>query len=233
MKKVLFAALAVCLLAAQPIQAQLRFGIKGGANITSLSADKNAMINEIKNAANYQVGALVQIGFGNFAIQPELIFTTKGAELVNDGANDALNLYGNLTGKDVPNTFTLSTSYLELPINLQYGFKLGSLARVYVQAGPYASLLLADEMKGFESFYAEYKETVAEISDGSADFVNKLDFGVGVGAGIEVLFLQLAVKYDFSLTEFKEITSKIGNADLNIMSGMQNRNLSISLGILF
>ncbi len=235
MKKVLISLAALCLMVALPAQAQIKFGIKAGANISSLSGDKNAMIDEIKNAANYHAGLLVQYNIGNFAIQPEVLLSTQGAELVNDGTSEALNFYSAVTGESVPNTFTLKTTYLEVPVNLQYGINVGGMARVYVQAGPYASLLLADEMEGTESFYEKYKEYAGELSQdgGIAQFVNKFDYGVGVGAGIEVLFMQLSVKYDFSLAEFQEITSKIGNVDMNLMSGLKNRNLNISLAFMF
>ena len=230
MKKIASILMVLSLLAAVPAQAQLKFGVKAGANIASMSGhSSDDLLNSVKNAASYQAGVLMQVGFGKFAIQPELIYSVKGASLSNNGSNSVLNAYGALTGNTVPNSLELQSSYLELPINLQYGFSLGSLARVYVQAGPYASYLVADKLKSDDNgFYDAYKQTLEELG---GDPLNKLDYGVGVGAGVEVLFLQLAVKYDFGLAEMKEVTA--AGADVNLFSGLKNRNLSISLGFLF
>lgn len=227
MKKILFVMAAALLLMAQPAQAQLRFGIKGGANISGLQGETanevwGSLKSEINNATNYHVGALLQIGMGKiFTLQPELQFTTKGAKLQSE----------NILG--IPNDITLNTSYLELPINLQAGIRVGKLARVYVQAGPYASLLLAEEAKG--SGLGEIFQGVGDdISEDPMEFANSLDYGIGIGAGVEVLFLQVAVKYDFSFAEFKEMSGNIGNIDIaNPFAGLQNRNLNISAAFLF
>lgn len=237
MKKVLFAIAALCMLMTLPAQAQIRFGLKGGANISGLEgSNANEVLgdlkNEINNATNYHIGALVQIGMGKFfTLQPELQFTTKGATLQKEPIVDV-----NIPGFEVPtvpNDISLSTSYLELPINLQAGIRLGKLARVYLQAGPYASLLLAEETSG--KGLGELFEGVGnELSESPREFANKLDYGIGVGAGVEVLFLQLAVKYDYSFAEFKETAGNIGNIDIkNPFAGMQNRNLNISAAFLF
>lgn len=231
MKKVLFAIAALCMLMTLPAQAQIRFGLKGGANISGLEGSTaNEVLgdlkNEINNATNYHIGALVQIGMGKFfTLQPELQFTTKGATLQKEPI---------IPGVEMPTDITLSTSYLELPINLQAGIRLGKLARVYLQAGPYASLLLAEETTVRGNLGELFEGVGNELSESPREFANKLDYGIGVGAGVEVLFLQLAVKYDYSFAEFKETAGNIGNIDIkNPFAGMQNRNLNISAAFLF
>ncbi|MDD4431072.1 MAG: hypothetical protein PHF61_06685, partial [Bacteroidales bacterium] len=73
------------------------------------------------------------------------------------------------------------------------------------------------------------------LSDYDGQPLNSFDYGIGLGAGVEVLFLQLSVKYDFSLNEFKEVPALGGLLDdVNpLFSSLKHRNLSISLAFLF
>ena len=61
MKKILmllFAAVALSL----PSQAQVKFGLKGGLNLTSMSFNKSSAENAIKNKAGFFIGPTVKIG---------------------------------------------------------------------------------------------------------------------------------------------------------------------------
>ncbi|MDD4361896.1 MAG: outer membrane beta-barrel protein, partial [Bacteroidales bacterium] len=144
----------------------------------------------------------------------------------------ALNALSGLMGEPIPNSLHLKTTYLEVPLNIQAGIGLGSLARVYGQVSPYLSYLIADDIDGAEDFYAAYKDF---LSDYDGQPLNSFDYGIGLGAGVEVLFLQLSVKYDFSLNEFKEVPALGGLLDdVNpLFSSLKHRNLSISLAFLF
>lgn len=236
MKKIILSLFVACM-CVSIADAQLRFGVKAGANISGLSGtDAKTILNDVKNATGYQVGVLLQVPVGKIlTVQPEVLFSAKGAELSNDGASSALKL----TGLDIPTSLNVKTSYLEVPINIQAGLRLGRLARVYGEVSPYLSLLVGDEMKGNEEFYDAYKKTLNGIKDGAYP-LSKWDYGVGIGVGAEVLFMQLAVKYDFGMGSAKEIKKEIDtvigeikSSDTNLFSNLKNRNLSISLAILF
>lgn len=213
--------------------AQLKFGVKAGANISNLSGyTSQDLINDVKGANSYQFGVLAKINLGNFfSLQPEVLLSMKGAELTNDQSNAALNTLSTLMGKDIPNSLHLKTTYLEVPLNIQAGVSLGSLARVYGQVSPYLSYLISDDVDGAEDFYAAYKDFLSNY-DG-AQPLNSFDYGVGLGAGVELLFLQLSVKYDFSLNEFKEVAGTVLNDVNPLFSSLRHRNLSISLAFLF
>ncbi len=130
----------------------------------------------------------------------------KGAELTNDQSDAALGTLSTMMGKPIPNSMQLKTTYLEVPLNIQAGVGLGSLFRVYGQVSPYLSYLISDKIDGAEDFYDAYKDFLSNY-DGKP--LNSFDYGIGFGAGVEVLFLQLAVKYDFGLSEFKEVAGTI------------------------
>ncbi|MDD3431337.1 MAG: porin family protein [Bacteroidales bacterium] len=215
--------------------AQLKLGVKAGANISNLSGyTSQDLINDVKGANSYQFGILAKVKLGDFiCLQPEVLLSMKGAELANDQSSAALNaLSGLMGGEPIPNSLHLKTTYLEVPLNIQAGIGLGSLARVYGQVSPYLSYLIADDIDGAEDFYAAYKDF---LSDYDGQPLNSFDYGIGLGAGVEVLFLQLSVKYDFSLNEFKEVPALGGLLDdVNpLFSSLKHRNLSISLAFLF
>lgn len=216
--------------------AQLKLGVKAGVNISNLSGyTSQDLINDVKGANSYQFGILAKVKLGNFfSLQPEVLLSMKGAELTNDQSNAALNTLSTLMGETIPNSLHLKTTYLEVPLNIQAGIGLGSLARIYGQVSPYLSYLISDNVDGAEDFYAAYKNFLSNY-DG-AQPLNSFDYGIGLGAGVEVLFLQLSVKYDFSLNEFKEVIQTIGpvSFDVNpLFSSLKHRNLSISLAFLF
>ncbi len=230
MKKIVIALVAILCIS---LPASAKFGIKAGANISSLTDfTKDELIDHVENANSYQGGLVFQFGKGMLRFQPELLMSVKSAELYNDGSDEKLNALSTLSGESMPNAITLKESYIEVPLNLQLGIDLGDLARVYVQAGPYASLLFADEVTNEDGgFYKAYKEKMKELGD---DPLNKLDYGIGIGAGVEFLFLQLAVKYDYGMAEAKAIKNDaLAGQDVNLFSGMKHRNFSISLALMF
>lgn len=213
--------------------AQLKLGIKAGANISNLSGfTSQDLINDVKSANSYQFGVLAKIKLGNiFSLQPEVLLSMKGAELTNDQSNAALTTLSDALNKPIPNSLHLKTTYLEVPLNIQAGLSLGSLARVYGQLSPYLSYLIADDVDGAEDFYAAYKDFLSNY-DGAKP-LNSFDYGIGLGAGVELLFLQLSVKYDFSLNEFKEVAGDLLDDVNPLFSSLRQRNLSISLAFLF
>lgn len=204
--------------------AQLRFGVKAGANISDLYSTSN-LINDVKAASYYQAGVLMQWKLGNFAIQPELLYSVKGAELRNAiGTSSYSGPLAALT--DESTKLNYKTQNIEVPLNLQYGMGFGP-AHVYAEAGPYISFQVATALEDAESgkdFYSEVNKNLT---------FNKIDYGIGLGVGAEFMKFQLSLKYDFGLkTVGKEYTNSWGT-NLNPFYDMKNRNLNISLAYLF
>lgn len=117
MKKVMaFLLVAAGLLLAAPAQAQLKFGVKGGLNMSKASIS-GADIKE-KNYTGYFIGPMAEvtiplIGLG---VDGAVLYSHKGAVKTDDG--------------------TAKLNSIEIPINLKYTFGLGSLLGVYVAVGP-------------------------------------------------------------------------------------------------
>jgi len=222
MKKLTTLVLSVFLFASVA-NAQLRLGIKGGLNTSSLSTT-SSIIDQVKTASSYQAGVLLQLKFGGFAIQPEVLYSIKGGDLQNVKTSDVMKLaFGGEA--NTPTTATLKTQNIDIPLNFQFGMGFGP-ARVYAQAGPYVSFQLDAALNGDTKLY----DTV----DKTLEF-NKYDWGIGVGAGVEILNLQLSLKYDFGMNEVGKPFSlnSLYPGNLNPFNDMKNRNLNVSLAYLF
>lgn len=97
-----------------------------------------------------------------------------------------------------------SIGYLEIPVDLQWGI---SIPLPLVKLRPYVSL----------TPYASYR-----VSSGNdMAELNNWDGGIGLGAGLDVWKLQVALKYMWG---FGSVT------DINAGSKVQNRNVMLSLG---
>lgn len=195
-------------------QAQLKFGIKAGANVNNLSTDVSSMISEVKGATNYQFGVLLQAKALGFAVQPEVLYVVKSSMINN------LTIEGIYTGENVE----YKTQNIEVPVNLQYGFGF-LFGRVYLQAGPYVSFVASTLMDGDENFDENLKKSMSTF-----------DYGVGAGLGVELLGFQLAVKYDWGMGKLGDAQFPTGVGDAvanNPFNNMQNKNLNVSLAYLF
>ena len=117
---VLFAAL----MTAVPAKAEVKFGVKGGLNLTSMSLDAKAI--DKSNQAGFFIG-------------PTFKFTIP---IVGLGF-DASALYDQRKA-EVDNTSVKQQS-IQIPINLRYGIGLGSTASIYFFAGPQFGFNVGDK----------------------------------------------------------------------------------------
>jgi hypothetical protein len=208
MKKITLMALAL-LLCASASNAQIRFGVKAGANMSNFSTESN-VIDQVKGATNYQFGLLLQAKAFGFVIQPEVLYSVKSGEFNNS------TLSGILSGTDTE----YQSHNIEIPVNLQFGLEMGP-ARVFLQGGPYVSFLAGALINGSSDDY----ETVKE-------YISTFDYGLGLGAGVELLRFQLTAKYDWGLSPLGKEQLLLGE-NVNPFNELKNRNFNISLAYLF
>ena len=94
-----------------------------------------------------------------------------------------------------------SVGYFEVPVNLRWGFNL-LVVKPYLLAGPYFSY--ATNLKG----------------DTFKDKIERFDWGVGLGGGVEIWKLQLGFRYAWGLQNVSSVSE----------FKMKNRTFSASLG---
>lgn len=175
MKKL--SAVLMCMVAflwAAPANAQFKWGLEGGVNLSKASIKGDGGLFDASNRTGWFVGPKVQmtmpvIGLG---IDASLLYSQKYMKLEADGESS-------------PNK---SMPYVEIPINLRYNFGFSSLVGVYLATGPQYNWYLGSRNLTFEG-----------ESFGSLE---RSTFSWNVGAGVTLLsHLQLGVTYNIAMGE--------------------------------
>lgn len=144
MKKTLVIIAVACIAFAMPAQAQVKFGLKGGLNLTSLSADGGT--SGVSNQAGFFVG-------------PTVKFTVPLVGL----SLDASALFDQRSVKNKSTDETIKSQTVQIPVNIRYGVGLSSIANVFAFVGPQFGFNVGD--KGKELKYAgEWSLKTSNIS---------------------------------------------------------------------
>ncbi|MEO5978497.1 MAG: porin family protein [Chryseolinea sp.] len=157
--------------------AQARAGIKGGFNVSNLYIDD---VDDENARYGFNVGVYGQVYSNDvFAIQPELLYSTKGAK-------------GEYTGF-FDQTVKFNLNYLDLPVLAV--FKLGKAAEIHV--GPYASYLLNANVK--------YTGNAINGTDKiDKDNLKSFDYGLVGGLGLNFGALQVGARYNYGLVKIAD-----------------------------
>lgn len=214
--------------------AHAQFGIIGGFTSSATTINtKDAMAN-FKNVSLYHVGVAYRFEIGPFfAVQPQLVYQMKGANLhqtIVDG-----------TYQNAFNSFQSKTGYLELGANLQLGFDL-LVARPFVLFEPFVGYAV---FKG-EEVYSKVGEgilngsvTDAELNAALNTVKNGFEWGFGVGGGVELFgHVQLSVQWFMNLGNLYNQGKFDGNAKLetvkNSYADIKNyQGIKVTLGVFF
>ena len=186
-------------------QAHAQLGVVAG--ITSSKTDMSTSA-EVKDIALYHAGLVVKFDLGaGFAIQPGVLYQVKGANLGN--LNTA-------TSED----FKLKTGYVEVPMGIQWGPDLMAF-RPYVFAEPFVGYQITSSDKG-----------TAELTEWSQQAKNKLEYGFGLGGGLEIAsHLQLSVQW------FNNLGTMFGDEDIEMVNKVKDvknfQGIKVSFAILF
>lgn len=172
-KSALLVLIAVLGLVAVPASAQLKFGLKGGVNVSKASISKDVLAT--KNVTGFNIGPMVEfrlpiVGVG---MDAALLYSQKGFKSMDNGAVDK----------------SMKTDYLEVPVNFKW--KIGiPLVKFFLAAGPYVNFRIAGDK-------------IWEIPGSAFGQLKSKSFGAGLnfGAGVELLsHLQVGFNYGLGLT---------------------------------
>lgn len=183
-----------------------KFGIKGGLNLTNLYVS-DASSEHMKAGFNAGVYAKLPVTQG-FSIQPELLYSLKGAK----------NTYDNILQGSGEYRFNLG--YLEMPVlavvNLAPNFNL--------HLGGYAAYLTNANAKQVNS----NGNTQASVEFNADDF-KRWDFGLVGGLGFDIENCTIGARYNYGLTDIGKSGSAVGDLTRN----SKNAGISIYLGFAF
>lgn len=194
MKKLLSVLLALMVVSTLSF-GQSKFGIKAGLNFNTLEdvTESGSVDQAWKNQTGYHFGIAWQfkvpiIGIG---IQPELLYSkvktslmeaSVGTQPFNNGF-----VANNIT---TPVLRDVEIDYLTLPINFQLGLDL-LILRPFIVVSPYISYAL---QKG------------GDLTNQDWDDINRFNYGVGAGVGLDIWKLQIMGKYNWGLGKLMTAT---------------------------
>ena len=159
------------------VNAQMRAGVKGGLNVSNLYSDE---ISDENARYGFNAGVYGQVfSTETFAIQPELLYSTRGTKYESNGLIDQ--------------TIKFNLNYLDLPVLAV--FKLGDAAEIHV--GPYVGYLLHSNVS-----------TSGDLGNGTdkidRDQLKPFDFGVSGGFGLNFGPMQVGARYNLGLTKIAD-----------------------------
>jgi len=134
------------------------YGIKAGLSVSNL-ATNDGDIEKDESRKGFTAGVFANYPIGIFAIQPELLFTQKGA-----------------TYSDLGNGVQAKIDYIELPVSLQFNL----LSPLYVYAGPQFSYLTSSRVE------YEVTSNTDVIIDNDESNYNRFDVGGVIGVGLRI-----------------------------------------------
>ena len=211
MKRILtFIAVALALLTTVPAQAQLKFGLKGGVNVTNMSFSSDVL--DASNRAGFFVGPTVKftlpiVGLG---IDASALYDQREGKV-------------KLAYKDVESENTVKQQQVVVPINLRYGVGLGSMASVFFFAGPQFGFNVGDKTQSIYDQVADWR-------------MKSSNFSVNVGAGFMLMsHLQLSANYNIACghTGDVELKSTAADALRQIKKGSRANAWQIGLAYYF
>lgn len=183
-----------------------KFGIKGGVNLTNMYV-QDVSDENMKVGFNAGFFAKLPVARG-FSIQPELLYTSKGAK----------ETYNNfIEGRG---EYRFNLNYIELPVLAVF-----NVAKNFnIHVGPYVAYLAEANIKDLED-----NGTIREIEDLDADNFNRIDYGVAGGLGIDISNFTIGARYNYG---FREI-GKPGSLSGQLTKDSKNSAISLYIGIGF
>ena len=211
MKKVLSIVFFVAaMLLATNANAQIKFGLKGGLNVTSMSFSEEVF--DASNKTGFFVGPMVKVTVPvvGLSFDAAALYDQKEADVQYASRESEL-------GK-----VNVKQQSINIPVNVRYGFGLSSLANLFLFAGPQWGINVGD--KNFK------------WNESSSYSLKKSNFSVNVGAGVTLLnHLQVSANYNIACGKSADASlSKALDAAANAgKDKSRNNSWQIALGYWF
>ena len=168
--------LATCCLLSSALSAQVELGVKGGLNLTNISADLTAGDYQIQSSPGSEIGfhfgGLLRVALFGIFVQPELLFNSVASEFeVTDQNTMVQDLARQRVGR------------IDVPVLI--GARLGKLR---LGLGPVASVIVSD------------KSELTDIT-GYETKMKSATLGYQVGIGFDPKHFGIDLRYEGNLTK--------------------------------
>ena len=212
MRKIFTAAIvaASMLFAASSAQAQVKFGLKGGLNVTNMSL--NSEVFDADNQTGFFIGPTVKftlpiVGLG---IDASALYDQRDAKVkVEEG--DGASVESKIKNQSI-----------NIPINLRYGVGLGSTASLFLFAGPQFGFNVGDKNQSLYKDVAQWR-------------LKSSTFSVNVGLGAMLLsHLQISANYNIACGKTGETTvSEVAGETVQQMFKKRGRANAWQIGLAY
>lgn len=168
--------IAAALLVTMPAKAQIQFGIRGGANLVNMKFTNETFDKD--NRAGFYVGPTIKftVPIVGLSLDASALYDEKTAEIEGE---------------------TMKAQSIDIPINVRYGVGLGSIANIFLFAGPQFGFNISSD----KSLYNNAKEWTWKSSNVS----------VNVGVGCTVLkHIEVKANYNIACTKSGEVNDGSG-----------------------
>lgn len=187
MRKIIsMCALAVALLVAAPAQAQVKFGVKAGLNLSKVSTS-GAIGDNLKNdnRAGYFVGPMldVKVPLIGLGVDGALMYNQRNGK-VEDGE------LGSVEGNGMKDVTQQS---IAIPVNIKKSWGLGGLASMFVAVGPQFDFTIGGKKwKDMKAVNVKWKDSNVSLN---------------LGAGVVLLdHVQAGLGYNIALGKTAEVS---------------------------
>ena len=197
------------LFAASSAQAQVKFGLKGGLNVTNMRL--NSEVFDADNQTGFFIGPTVKftlpiVGLG---IDASALYDQRDAKVkVEDD------------GESVESK--IKNQSINIPINLRYGVGLGSTASLFLFAGPQFGFNVGDKNQSLFEDAAQWR-------------LKSSTFSVNVGLGAMLLsHLQISANYNIACGKTGETTvSDVAGETVQQMFKKRGRANAWQIGLAY
>lgn len=204
MKRILIA-MAVCLACCfTTAQAQFKFGLKGGLNVSSVRL--NSSVFDGSNRAGFHVGPTLEftLPLGWLGLEISALYDTY--KVAMEGVDEFNN----------PAKSSSTLRYVDVPLNVNAGFGLGSFAKIFISTGPQIAFSLGD----------------SKILDYQYDLKNSL-FSWNAGLNVRLFkHYQVGYTYNVGIGNTAELSVKDVNP-LKLSEKLKNSTHKITLSYYF
>lgn len=211
MKKILsLMVLAASLLPLSKADAQVKFGVKGGWNVSSLKLNDDMF--SADNKSGFFIGPMLKVS---------LPLTGLGFDIaaLYDQKEAKMRYASDVTGGDLSQHTTIKQKTIDVPVNLRYSIGLASMANVYFFGGPQWSINVGDENFKWNS--------------ASSYSLKKNTLSFNIGAGLTFLqHIQASVNYNVEASKSGKMELDRLDEDNSWLKG-RNHTWQVSLGYWF
>lgn len=200
--------------------------VQGGVNLANITTSTSGATQKNKMLTSFNVGVLGRSNStGLIALETGLLLDGRGSK--TEGGSGAASYKA-----------TFNPLYLELPVNLIIRIPLlSSNSNIFINGGPYVAMGIAGKSKvdgqlGGAAIHSsrdiKFTSTDPTADDQAYSKLKRFDYGVNIGAGVDLGKVLLKANYGLGLAKINSTQTNNGENAKD-----KYRTVSISLGIPF